>query len=327
MAYSAYNKATVLRHFQWMEDYGIDGVALQRFVGEIQDPRFFAFRNKVIQNVRLGAETYGRVFYIEYDISGVQPERLLTQIQKDWEQLIDNLALTDSPQYLHERGLPVVEVWGLGVEGSSQVSAAQAQAVIDYFHTQADPKYRAVVIGGVGSYWRTGTRDAKAGAEWAAVYRSLDVINPWAVGRYGRNSEADTYRAEVLDPDLRETQKLGLGYMPVIFPGFSWKNLFPNARSNEIPRQCGKFYWNQAYNAIEAGAPMIFVAMFDEVDEGTAMFKLAETPDNLPAGANLLPLNIDGCELPSDWYLRLGGETGKMLRGDTTLTSSIPIEP
>ena len=326
-AFSAYNESTVVRHFKWMEQYGIEGVALQRFLAEIQDPRFFAFRNQVARNVRLGAEIHGRVFYIEYDVSGVEPALLLSQIKKDWEFLVGNLDLTASPQYLHENGLPVVEVWGMGVEGSSNASAAQAQAVIDYFHKDADPQFRAVVVGGVGSYWRTGTRDGKEGADWATVYRSFDVINPWSVGRYGRNSEADTYRAEVIKPDLRETQKLGLGYMPVIFPGFSWKNLYRGAPSNEIPRQCGKFYWHQAYNAVTAGASMIFVAMFDEVDEGTAMFKLAATPAEVPADSNLIPLNVDGCDLPSDWYLRLGGETGKMLRGEIKVTDTIPINP
>jgi len=326
MAYSSYNEATVVRHFQWMEQYGIDGVAVQRFVGGLEDIRFFQFRNQVAENVRLGAEIYGRVFYLEYDVSGATPIVLLSQIRADWEYMVDALQFTDSTQYLHQNGLPVVEIWGMGVEGSSQVSAAQAQAVIDYFHN-ADPPYQAFVIGGVGSYWRTGTRDGKAGEDWAAVYRSFDMINPWAVGRYSRNSEADVYRGEVIEPDLLETQNLGIGYMPVIFPGFSWANLMPNSPTNQIPRRCGEFYWRQAYNAIRSGARTIFVAMFDEVDEGTAMFKLVASQEQLPAGGYLVSLDVDGCALPSDWYLRLGGETGKMLRGEIPLSAQLPITP
>jgi hypothetical protein len=61
--------------------------------------------------------------------------------------------------------------------------------------------------------------------------------------------------------------------MPVVFPGFSWSNLKRTARPNQIPRLRGEFLWRQAYNAKIAGATMLKIAMFDEVDEGTAIFK------------------------------------------------------
>jgi hypothetical protein len=38
-------------------------------------------------------------------------------------------------------------------------------------------------------------------------------------------------------------------------------------------------------------------------------------------------LDIDGTSLPSDWYLRLANEAGKMLRGETPLQSTVPISP
>ena len=67
--------------------------------------------------------------------------------------------------------------------------------------------------------------------------------------------------------------------------------------------------------------------MFDEVDEGTAMFKLAKTASDLPAGVSMVPLDNDGTSLPSDWYLRLAGEANRMLRGEVPLQSTIPITP
>ena len=33
--YSAYDKSTVMLHFKWMQEYGIDGAFMQRFVGEV----------------------------------------------------------------------------------------------------------------------------------------------------------------------------------------------------------------------------------------------------------------------------------------------------
>ena len=57
------------------------------------------------------------------------------------------------------------------------------------------------------------------------------------------------------------------------------------ARFNQIPRRCGRFLWRQVSNALGAGASMLFGAMFDEVDEGTAMFKVQPSAaDALVAG-------------------------------------------
>ena len=72
---------------------------------------------------------------------------------------------------------------------------------------------------------------------------------------------------------------------------------------------------------------MLKTAMFDEVDEGTAMFKLAPTAAKLPTGASLVPLDVDGRALPSDFYLRLGGAATAMLRGDLPVAPTLPVAP
>ena len=33
--FSSYDESTVMLHFKWMKDYGLDGVFMQRFVGEV----------------------------------------------------------------------------------------------------------------------------------------------------------------------------------------------------------------------------------------------------------------------------------------------------
>ena len=114
--------------------------------------------------------------------------------------------------------------------------------------------------------------------------------------------------------------------MPVIFPGFSWYNL-NGGTLNQIPRLGGEFYWRQAYHAVDAGCAMLYTAMFDEMDEGTAMLKMAATTNEFPAGATMVSLDVDGLSLPSDWYLQVGGEAARMLRGETPVQDSLPISP
>ena len=319
-AFSSYNPLTVMRHFYWMAEYGIDGVELQRFATELMYPEGEDVRNQVTKNVKAAAEVYGRFFYIQYD--GVE-KHTLSKIKQDWKYLVDTHKLTESPQYMHHKGLPLVGIFGLGFEGRD-VTPTEALDLINFFQENPESKYRARVLGGVPFFWRTLFGDSSGDPAWAGVYRSFDIISPWAVGRIYDKTSADSFLQQEIMPDLAETRSLGIDYMPVIYPGFSWSNLFPGDPYNQIPRNGGSFYWKQAYNLIDVGVDMIYVAMFDEVDEGTAMFKMVETAEELPVGEVFVPLNIDGYDLPNDWYLHLGGQTGAMLRGEIPLSPEIP---
>jgi hypothetical protein len=57
---------------------------------------------------------------------------------------------------------------------------------------------------------------------------------------------------------------------------------------------------------------MIYVAMFDEVDEATAIFKCAQNP---PSGDDAKFVGHEG--LPSDFYLKVTGQAGKLLRDES----------
>ena len=318
--YGAYKSKTVLRHFRWMHDYGIDGVFLQRFSSELGDGSFADWRNQAAYNCRAGAEAYGRVFAMMYDISGQNSNTLAATLTNDWTYITSTMRLTNSSRYLRHKGKPVVAIWGLGFTDRPG-TPAEAQALIDWFKAAG-----CTVMGGVPTNWRALTGDSKTDPAWAAVYRSFDIISPWSVGRYSSNAGADSFRQNYVAPDLAEARANGRDYLPVIWPGFSWHNL--NAGTlNQIPRSGGRFWWRQLYNARVTGCNMIYGAMFDEMDEGTAMFKLAATSAQFPAQGTFVPLNVDGEALPSDWYLRLAGEGGKMLRGAIPLTSIRPINP
>ena len=65
---------------------------------------------------------------------------------------------------------------------------------------------------------------------------------------------------------------------------------------------------------------MLYVAMFDEVDEGTAIFKISKKP---PIGASTFITFEYG--IPSDYYLYLSGYAGKMLRKQTPFKLDVPL--
>ncbi len=76
-----------------------------------------------------------------------------------------------------------------------------------------------------------------------------------------------------------------------------------------IPRNSGRFFQQQLDGAIEEGAEMIYIAMFDEIDEGTAIYKLAH---KVPVGESVfVPLDAD---IPNDYYLMLAGEAARKLK-------------
>ena len=325
--FSSHSLSTTRKHFEWMRDYNVHGIYLQRFLTavETQGSPLFKAKNKVLENVITSAAEYDRKYAVMYDVSGVTDATMYAKIVKDWEYLVNTYDILNKPEYVKQNGKPVVAIWGIGFKDRGLTSAT-SQAIIDYFKTNAAPKYRAYVMGGVPEGWSTLSGASEMGADWTAVYNSLDMISPWSVGRYSTNSGADNFKNSKIVPDLAACNTINKDYMPVIWPGFSWRNL-KNAALNVTPRNGGKFYWRQAFNAVQAGVKFIYVAMFDEVDEGTAMFKITDTKAKLPVEAQdrLVSLDIDGVNLPSDWYLKLADQTQKMLDGTIPLTSDIPI--
>ena len=177
-----------------------------------------------------------------------------------------------------------------------------------FFKNHPDPRYRVRLLGGVPARWRTLGRDSQIDPKWARVYRSFDILSPWTVGRFHDNRGIDRFYQEEVRQDLVETRRLGIEYLPVVVPGFSWHNMNPAAPFNRIPRRGGRFCWRQVGRALQAANTMLYGAMFDEVDEGTAMFKVAPSRRDVPVEVPLVTLDVDGEKLPSDWYLRLARE-------------------
>jgi hypothetical protein len=319
--FSSFPRETTEKHFQWMQIYGIDGALVQRFINSI--PGSKKEGDAVLKNVRAAAEEHKRVFAVEYDLSGAHADTIFQQLQDDWKYM-EKLGIPSSKAYLQLNGRPVVSVWGLGFDdGHHVVDPVLALQIIQWFKEQA----HAAVIGGVPAGWGSLSADSTRDPRWAKVYAAFDVVQPWTVGRYGNLDGVDRWKSSHLMPDLELTEKNHQLYMPVIFPGFSWHNLNHGSPENHIPRLGGEFMWRQAYNARTAGAPMLKIAMFDEVNEGTAIFKAVSQREEAPKPGYWLTLDADGRKLPNDWYLRIAQEVARMFHGEVKPTSTLSIKP
>ncbi|HEV3144541.1 MAG TPA: glycoside hydrolase family 71/99-like protein [Gemmataceae bacterium] len=305
--FSSANPKTVERHFRWMEQYGIDGVFLQRFLVELQ----VRSGDQVLVNVQQSARKTGRVFAICYDLTDAPKDKIFDLLVNDWKRLVEQRKLTEDGRYLHHNKKPVVLIWGFY---SERFGPELANRIVDFFRN--DPKYGASIIGGCEWSWRT-----EKDREWAKVFRRFDVINPWNVGNCEQVGNRKHAATGYWKHDLEEAKKAGMAYLPVVYPGFGWTNLKgPGAAKDSIPRLGGEFYWRQFSIAANLGIDMVYVAMFDEVDEGTAIFKVSNTP---PKPGRFL--TFEG--LPPDWYLRLTGEGAKLIRGERANQATIPIKP
>ena len=301
--FSSVHARTVQRHFEWMQQCGIDGVFLQRFLIEAAHPSSAT----VLKNVRQAAAQTGRTYALCYDLSGHAPEKMVATLLADWHRLRDEEKITQDKNYLHHDGKPVLFVWGFF---SDRFSAALANQLIDGLKTGDRP---VTLVGGCQWYWRR-----EKDAEWAKVFRRFDVISPWNVGNTqhvaGHQHAATDYWPE----DLAAAKQANMKYLPVIYPGFGWTNLKGAAAANQtIPRLGGDFYWRQFHLAAELEIDMAYVAMFDEVDEATAIFKVTNSPPT--------PGKFQTYEgLPADWYLRLTGAGTKLLRGEMKNQRELP---
>jgi len=311
--FSSYNAETVLRHFQWMRDYDIDGVFVQRFATRLTSQTSLAFCNTVLANCRKGANLNGRAYAVMYDLTGL-PKGHIDEVINDWRQLRKEMHITDDPAYLHDQGRPVVAVWGIGFNDGRDYTLDECQRLLEFLKN--DPEFGGCrVIVGVPTYWRELDSDAVNDSKLLEVLKMADVISPWTVGRYTNPAEADKYAQNILKPDLKWCRQQDMDFMPVVFPGFSWHNM-KGGEFNQIPRLQGQFLWSQFLQAKNAGVSMVYVAMFDEVDEGTAIFKCANT---IPVGQKSRFLTFDG--LPSDFYLRLVGQGTKLMREPASANS------
>ncbi|MGW0915302.1 discoidin domain-containing protein [Streptomyces sp. NPDC002784] len=302
--FSSYDQSTVDVHFRWMKEYGIDTAALQRFNPTSGEG---PTRDAMAGKVRRAAEAQGVKFYIMYDVSDWTT--MQNDIKADWTTKMR--AHTASPVYARQNGKPVVCIWGFGFDDAQRpFIPAQCLDVVDWFKAQG-----CYVIGGVPTWWRTGDRDSRPG--FSGVYHAFDMLSPWMVGRIGDVSDADNFYNVATAPDLAECAAHGIDYQPCVLPG----------GVTERQRAHGDFMWRQFYNMGRAGVSSVYISMFDEYNEGNQIAKTAESPAWIPAGSGFLGLDEDGTACSADYYLRLTGDGGRMLKGQAPVTPVRPTPP
>ncbi len=244
--------------------------------------------------------------------------------------LVDKLKVTDKGEkqtYLYHNGKPLVAIWGIGFpDRPYDTRKIGINRLIDFLKN--DPVYGGCsVMLGVPTYFRELNKDCLPDPYLHEIIKSADIVLPWMVQRFTPlvHKPVDHIRDHVIE-DIKWTKKYGVEYVPIAYPGFSWRNLSLSNKGlarhtayGAIPRLGGAFYWDQFYALISAGAEMIYVAMFDEIDEGTAIMKVSNTP---PKSEKAHFVGNDG--VPSDHYLWLTGLGAKMLRKEIPLTIDIP---
>jgi hypothetical protein len=279
----------------------------------------------ILKHALEASQKNGRAIAVMYDLSGLKARgEDCSSVIQDWKELVDKLKITSqgtNQTYLYHRGKPLVVIWGVGFpDRDYNIRNIGIEKLIDFLKN--DPKYGGCsLMLGVPTYFRELTRDTVSDPYLHQIMARADVIMPWMVGRFSslKADDLKLYGARVAG-DIAWCADRKLDYVPCVFPGFSWHNLaktrtdLGNGGLNANPRQKGRFYWDMISQATAAKSKMLYVAMFDEMDEGTAIFKCT----------NELPINTGQAQflcyegLPSDHYLWLTGQAGRLLRGEIT---------
>ena len=296
--FSSSSPEVVRLHFQWMRKYNMDGAFLQRFL----NPSWLGADGRsewVLANVREAASREGRIWAIEYDISGLNDTNVWTTLTRDWKWLVDTFHLLQDPRYCRQGGRPVVVIWGLPFADRG-ISHDVANQVVDFFKT--DPVYGSnYVVGGIPNGWSGQTT-------WYDHFQKYDGLLVWQPQNF--NNDYTTFTG------------WGKDYYPHVWPGFSWANLrHQTGTTDYTARSGGTYYWNKIYGAIGCGANRLFVGMFDEYDEGTAIMPMTDDP---PLASTNWGRFLTNDNRPSDWWMALTGEGKAMLLKQRSYSATLP---
>jgi hypothetical protein len=312
--YNDKDQAIIDKQFDWLQTAGMDGVAIQRFVGGI-GKSVTKTEKSYLNYIKQAAERTGRLFYMCYDLNG-SDETIVQRMKTDWVYEIEQArTMTSSPNYATVDGKPVVEIWGIGYDLGC--NKEQTLEIIKFFHDRG-----CYVIGGTPRGWRTNSDGAMA--DYTQVYQALDCVSPWTVGVYNSVPSAADYKNNLMVPDKNWCDTNNVDYLPVVFAG-SGNWLGGDGSFSEVNREGGKLLWQQILNAQSMGLTSVYFAMFDEFEEDTNLIKGAVDYFDIPTDQYFETFAKDGIWVSSDYYMRLAATATQMLRGDIPVSADIPI--
>lgn len=323
--FSSYDSSTVELHFKWMAQYGIDGAFMQRFIHSLEEPKVVNHYDRVFDSAIEAATKLGRAISIRYDLTKMPHghSRLLLKDLDKLNQKYNFFKRSRCPTFLHHDGKPLVAIGGVGfaddIAGTDVGYLDEAEELV-----AALRKRGYSVMMRVPAQWREfrgslTLKDPRQQERFHALCQSVDILMPWHVGAYREGSYVTGKWQQKIADDIRWCNVHGVEYVPVVFPGFSRANLKGGEDGSFRPRNEGAFFWLQASSAIRAGSKMLFLAQFDEMDEGTQIFKCSQ---RVPVGKSPFIAHEQGIE--SDHYLWLSGEIGKRLRGEIRISDTVP---
>ena len=321
----------ILTHHQWMADVGIDGSGIQRFYRDTTNidtgdtPNYVSY-------IRDAAEATGRIFYAKYDMSGsggIDSDAVVRRIQLDWIYNVENKGIVSSSNYAQAEGKPVVMFKGMhSIAGTRYAEADAFIELIQWFRSRG-----YYVIGGIHEnvFWGTGGGRHPRSLE---MYGLLDMISPWHAGRdmndlTGPRNYWLFQGMEFCRSNRRSwADNKPIAFMPVFWPGFAWTNMnLSPGTPNQLPRYAGQRMWNQVQEYLDNDSnnefAAVYLAMFDEYDEATALMKAGTDFFEVPLEQYFKTFAVDGTWLSSDYYLRLAGEIARIFT-DTDIRGSIP---
>lgn len=320
--YSAQNYKTVLRHFEWMKQYGIDGVWLSEFCGHFpgaKGERDAPNVERIMDNVRKAARATGRTWAFMWDMSGFGPstskEDVYNIMINQWKKMVDD-GITSDNRYMHHNGKPVLLIWGFFPNRPAS-QPDYMNPVLDFLLTSG--KYEATLVGGVDPNWR-----AQGTPAFQAMLMRMQGLQPWSVGRRIKDSTTgiQTQNTSNWEGDIEKCNANHVLFMPVFNSGTHVAGPPPTPPAGPtVPRRMGNYLWEQFVRASQIGGiSSVFVAMFDEINEGTQILKIdIHPPVNAPF------LTYDGAT--SDYYLRLVGVGARLLKEGKPIAHTIPISP
>jgi len=315
--FSSDNRDTVSRHFRWMKEYGIDGVFVQRFPTSFyrrnaEPSPFRASGDRVLGYCRDAAAANGRSYTLMFDLSGLGANAAEI-VTTDWKHLNETGVILGAKDtaWQHHNGRPLISIWGVGFNDNRRYDLEACEKLVDFFKAEG-----CSVLLGLPFYWRTLGRDTMTDKRLHDVIRKADIVHSWSVGRF-RDTAGVRHAEKEWVEDNAWCSANNLTFMPVVFPGFSWGNL--KGEPNAIPRRGGAFLWEQFIAVQRAGVKCVYVAMFDEVDEGTQIFKTEIHP---PQGEGFEFQSFG--DLPSDHYLWLTGEATHQFRSGKPFPAEMP---